>query len=120
MIDAAAVRDLLMGGGAFIGCAMTGVGAYRLCAQVGRKITAIPATLERGVEALQALSTVQEAFVRTLQDQTAVLNQVIETKDLVIKSLGQISEVRDGREEISRELRLMSRRFETYSHGEGS
>lgn len=118
MMHAEAVRDLLMGAGGFVGMSMTGVGAYRLLSKLAQKFTRVPDVLEMGVKALNRAAEAQENSVKALRDQSAILDQVVETKDLVVKALGQISEVRDERELISRELRLMSRRIESYSREE--
>jgi hypothetical protein len=106
MFTAAELQALLIGGGSAVGVSMAGIGAYKFFSAGAHQIRRIPASLERGAEAM-------ERGVKAIENQSAILTQVLELKDLTIKMLGQIAEVRNEREEIGRELRIMSRRIES-------
>jgi hypothetical protein len=107
MIDASAVQSLLMGSGTFIGTTMTGIGAYRLLNNASKKITRMPDTLEAGVRELSRTAA-------AIEQQSALLTQVVEIKGVIDAMRQDVSKVLGERTEISRELRIMARKIESF------
>lgn len=108
MISATEMQALLLGAGGFVGTSMAGIGAYRLFAVASRGIMRIPTSLERGADAL-------ERSVKALEMQNAVSAQVVELKGLMTATRDDIQKVMLERQEIGRELRIMSRKIEGFS-----
>jgi exonuclease VII small subunit len=108
LVSATEIQALLLGAGGFVGTSMAGIGAYRLCAVASRGIMRIPTSLERGADAL-------ERSVRALEMQNAVSAQVVELKGLMTATRDDIQKIMLERQEIGRELRIMSRKIEGFS-----
>jgi len=98
--------NLLSGAGVMLGTGMAGVGAYRLFAAAGRGMMRVPTSLERGAESL-------ERVARAVETQNLVSNQVTELKALLMATREEIVKVAGEREQVGRELRLMSRKIES-------
>jgi hypothetical protein len=112
MFSANDIQALLLGSGGFIGTCMAGVGAYRLFSAATRGVLRVPASLDRGAESL-------ERMVQAVETQNAVTDQVIELKGLLMATREEIQKIANEREQIGRELRLMSRKIEhVSSYGE--
>jgi hypothetical protein len=109
MYSATEIQALLLGSGGFIGTCMAGVGAYRLFSAATRSALRIPGCLEKGVESL-------ERMVRAVETQNAVTDQVTELKGLLMATREDILKVMSEREQIGRELRLMSRKIESVGY----
>jgi len=101
------LQALLLGAGGFVGTSMAGAGAYRLFSIASRGIMRIPASLERGADAL-------ERSVKAMELQNAVSAQVVELKGLMTATRDDIQKVMLERQEIGRELRIMSRKIEGF------
>ena len=84
---------------------MAGVGAYRLFSAATRGVMRVPACLDKGAESL-------ERMVRAIETQNAVTDQVMELKALLMTTRDDILKIGNEREQIGRELRLMSRKIE--------
>lgn len=108
MFNAATIQALLLGSGGFIGTCMAGIGAYRLFSAATRGVLRIPSSLEKGAESL-------ERVVMAVETQNAVAEQVMELKTLLMTTREDILKIGSEREQISRELRLMSRKIEGFS-----
>jgi hypothetical protein len=108
MLSAATVQALLLGSGGFIGTCMTGVGAYRLFSAATRGVMRVPISMEKGAESL-------ERMVQAIETQNAVTDQVMELKALLMTTREEILKIGSEREQIGRELRLMSRKIEGFS-----
>ena len=106
--SAVELKELLVGAGAFMVSTMSGIGIYRFFSSGARQITRIPHSLERSAEA-------NERMVRAVEAQSSILTQVLEVKDLQLKMLTEIQQVREERQEIGRELRIMSRKIEGFA-----
>jgi hypothetical protein len=112
MFSANDIQALLLGSGGFIGTCMAGVGAYRLFSAATRGVLRVPASLDRGAESL-------ERMVQAVETQNAVTDQVMELKGLLMATREEIQKIANEREQIGRELRLMSRKIEhVSSYGE--
>jgi hypothetical protein len=108
MISAAEVQALLLGAGGFLGTSMAGVGAFRLFSAATRGVLRVPASLEKGAECL-------DRVVLAVETQNAVSDQVMELKGLLMTTREEIMKIGNEREQIGRELRLMSRKIEGFS-----
>jgi hypothetical protein len=108
MISANEIQALLLGAGGFIGTSMAGVGAYRLFAAATRGVMRVPLSLEKGADSL-------ERVVQAVETQNGVTNQVMELKGLLMATREEILKMMNEREQIGRELRLMSRKIEAFS-----
>jgi len=87
---------------------MAGVGAYRLFSAATRGVLRVPASLDKGAEAL-------DRMVQAVETQNAVSEQVMELKGLMMTTREDILKIGSERELIGRELRLMSRKVEAFS-----
>jgi len=115
MISANEMQALLLGAGGFVGTGMAGVGAYRLFAAATRGVMRVPVSLESAAESLARV-------VRAIETQNVVSNQLTELKGLLLTSREDILRIGAEREQIGRELRLMSRKIEgitCYAQEEG-
>ncbi|MGO8790271.1 MAG: hypothetical protein ACLQVL_23215 [Terriglobia bacterium] len=108
MISASEIQALLLGSGGFIGTCMAGIGAFRLFSAATRGVLRVPASLEKGAESL-------ERVVTAVETQNAVTGQVMELKGLLMATREEIMKMMNEREQIGRELRLMSRKIESIS-----
>jgi hypothetical protein len=108
MITASQIQALLIGAGGFLGTSMAGVGAYRLFAAATRGFMRVPLSLEKGADSL-------ERVVQAVETQNAVSDQVMELKGLLMATREEIMKMGNEREQIGRELRLMSRKIETFT-----
>ena len=108
MISASEIQALLLGSGGFIGTCMAGVGAYRLFSAATREVMRIPASLERGADSLERAALAVETH-------NAVSDQVVELKTLLMTTREDILRIGAEREQIGRELRLMSRKIEGFT-----
>jgi hypothetical protein len=108
VISATEIQALLLGAGGFVGTSMAGIGAYRLFSGASRGVLRVPASLERGADAL-------ERTVKALETQNAVTAQVVELKGLMMATREDIQKIMSEREGIGRELRIMSRKIEGFS-----
>ena len=106
MFSANEIQALLLGSGGFIGTCMAGVGAYRLFSNATRGVMRVPSSLEMGAALLERL-------VAAVETQNAVTGQVTELKGLLMATRDDITKVMNEREQIGRELRLMSRKIES-------
>ncbi len=105
MIAAAEIQALLMGAGGFLGASMAGVGAYRLFSGATREVLRIPGSLEKSAESL-------ERVAGAIETQNLVSDQVMELKGLMMATREEVAKIAAEREQIGRELRLMSRKIE--------
>ena len=108
MIAANQIQALLIGAGGFLGTSMAGIGAYRLFATATRGLMRVPSSLEKGADSLARV-------VRAIETQNVVTNQVIELKGLLMATREEILKIAAEREQIGRELRLMSRKIESFT-----
>jgi hypothetical protein len=108
MVSASTVQALLLGSGGFIGTSMAGVGAFRLFSAATRGLLRVPVSLEKGAECM-------ERAVHAVETQNAVTEQVMELKALLMTTREEILKIGNEREQIGRELRLMSRKIEGFS-----
>jgi len=108
MIAANQIQALLIGAGGFLGTSMAGVGAYRLFAGATRGLMRIPSSLEKGADSLARV-------VQAIETQNLVSSQVLELKSLLMATREEILKMATEREQIGRELRLMSRKIENFS-----
>src|SRR5690242_4157605 len=108
MITAATIQAILLGSGGFLGTSMAGVGAYRLFSTATRGALRVPNSLEKGVECM-------ERAVRAIEAQNVVSEQVMELKALLMSTREEIIKMSNEREQIGRELRLMSRKIEGFT-----
>jgi hypothetical protein len=108
MVSANEIQALLLGAGGFVGTSMAGIGAYRLFAAATRGVMRVPVSLENGAGSLARL-------VRAMETQNMVSGQVMELKALLMTTREEILKIGAEREEIGRELRLMSRKIEGFS-----
>jgi hypothetical protein len=68
----------------------------------------VPISMEKGAECL-------ERVVRAVETQNLVSQQVMELKALLMATREEILKIGTEREQIGRELRLMSRKIEGFS-----
>ena len=108
MFSATEIQALLLGSGGFLGTCMAGVGAYRLFSAATRGVMRVPNCLEKGADSL-------ERVVAAVETQNAVSDQVMELKGLLMATREEILKMSTEREQIGRELRLMSRKIEGFS-----
>ncbi len=108
MISANEIQALLLGSGGFLGTCMAGVGAYRLFSAATRGVLRVPNSLEKGVDSL-------ERVVQAVETQNAVTDQVMELKGLLMATREEIMKMMNDREQVGRELRLMSRKLESFT-----
>jgi hypothetical protein len=108
MISASSVQAILLGSGGFLGTCMAGVGAYKLFSATTRGMMRVPISMEKGAECL-------ERVVRAVETQNLVSQQVMELKALLMATREEILKIGTEREQIGRELRLMSRKIEGFS-----
>ena len=108
MISASTVQALLLGSGGFIGTCMAGVGAYRLFSAATHGVLRVPVSLEKGAECL-------DRAVHAVETQNCLSDQVMELKGLLMVTREEIMKMSTEREQIGRELRLMSRKIEGFS-----
>ena len=108
MISANEIQAILLGSGGFIGTCMAGVGAYKLFSAATRGVLRVPSSLEKGAECLDRLTGAVET-------QNAVSDQVTELKGLLMATREEILKISNERELIGRELRLMSRKIESFN-----
>ena len=108
MINATEVQALLLGAGGFLGTTMAGVGAFRLFSAATHGVLRVPTSLEKGAELM-------ERVVEAVETQNEVSDRVVELKALLMTTREDILKIGNERELIGRELRLMSRRIETFS-----
>lgn len=108
MVPAREIQDLLLGAGGFLGTCMAGVGAYRLFSAATRGVMRVPVSMEKGAECL-------ERVVRAVETHNAISSQVSELKALLMTTREDIAKIGSEREQIGRELRLMSRKIEGFS-----
>ena len=108
MISASEIQALLLGSGGFLGTCMAGVGAYRLFSAATHGVLRVPISLEKGVESLQRV-------MLAVESSNTVSDQVVELKTLLMATREEILKLGTEREQIGRELRLMSRRIEGFS-----
>ncbi len=94
-----------MGAGGFLGASMAGVGAYRLFSGATRELLRIPGSLEKSAESL-------ERVAGAIETQNLVSDQVMELKGLMMATREEVAKIAAEREQIGRELRLMSRKIE--------
>jgi len=87
---------------------MAGVGAYKLFSATTRGMMRVPISMEKGAECL-------ERVVRAVETQNLVSQQVMELKALLMATREEILKIGTEREQIGRELRLMSRKIEGFS-----
>jgi capsid protein len=87
---------------------MAGVGAFRLFSAATRGVLRVPTSLEKGAECL-------DRVVLAVETQNAVSDQVMELKGLLMTTREEIMKMGNEREQIGRELRLMSRKIEGFS-----
>ena len=108
MISASSVQAILLGSGGFLGTCMAGVGAYRLFSAAAHGMMRVPISMEKGAECLGRV-------VQAVETQNAVFTQVMELKCLLMTTREEILKMGTEREQIGRELRLMSRKIEGFS-----
>ena len=108
MFSANELQALLLGSGGFLGTTMAGIGAYRLFSSTTRRLMRVPDSLEKGADSIERL-------VAAVETQNAVTGQVTELKALLMATREEIMKVMNEREQIGRELRLMSRKIESFS-----
>lgn len=108
MFSASEIQDLLLGAGGFLGTCMAGVGAYRLFSAATRGVMRVPVSMEKGAECL-------ERVVRAVETHNAISSQVAELKALLMTTREDIAKIGSEREQIGRELRLMSRKIEGFT-----
>ena len=108
MIPAREIQELLLGAGGFLGTSMAGVGAYRLFSAATRGVLRVPSSLEKGADSLARV-------VKAVESQNAVSDQVTELKGLLMTTREEILKIGTEREQIGRELRLMSRKIEGFT-----
>jgi hypothetical protein len=106
MFSATEIQALLLGSGGFLGTCMAGIGAYRLFSAATRGVMRVPSSLEKGAECM-------ERVVAAVETQNAVTDQVMELKGLLMATREEIMKMMSEREQIGRELRLMSRKIES-------
>jgi len=107
MITAPEIQAILLGAGGFVGTSVAGLGAYRFFAGASRGIMKIPACLERGADAL-------ERSVRAAEAQNAMSGMVVDLKGMLAATREDIQKIMIERQEIGRELRIMSRKIEGF------
>lgn len=105
MISATEIQALLMGAGGFLGASMAGVGAYRLFSGASRELAQIPGSLQSGAASL-------ERVAEAVETQNLVSDQVMELKGLMMATREEVAKIAAEREQIGRELRLMSRKID--------
>lgn len=108
MISANQIQELLLGAGGFIGTSMAGVGAYRLFSAATRGVLRVPTSMEKTADSLERVAVAVET-------QNGVADQVMELKGLLMTTREDILKIGTEREQIGRELRLMSRKIEGFS-----
>jgi hypothetical protein len=108
MVSAIEIQALLLGSGGFLGTCMAGVGAYRLFSAATRGVLRVPASLEKTADSM-------ERMAHAVETQNAVSDQVMELKGLLMATREEILKMGSEREQIGRELRLMSRKIEAFS-----
>jgi hypothetical protein len=105
MISANEIQAVLLGAGGFIGTSMAGIGAYRFFMSGAHKIAQIPVTLDRGAQELEKLRI-------AVENDTTLNNLVVEQGGILKDIRESIELIKQERQEISRELRIMARRVE--------
>ncbi len=108
MISAAEIQAILLGAGGFVGTSVAGLGAYRFFMGASRGFLKIPTSLERGADAL-------ERSVKAAEMHNSVASTVQELKGLLGATREDIHKIMAERQEIGRELRIMSRKIEGFS-----
>jgi hypothetical protein len=108
MISAVEIQALLLGSGGFLGTCMAGVGAYRLFSAATRGVLRVPVCLEKTADSMERMALAVET-------QNTVSDQVMELKGLLMTTREEILKMGTEREQIGRELRLMSRKIEAFS-----
>jgi len=108
MFSAMQIQAVLLGSGGFIGTCMAGVGAFKLFSAATRHVMKVPATLDKSAESL-------ERMAQAIESQNAVSDQVMELKGLLMTTREEIQRIGSEREQIGRELRLMSRKIDAFS-----
>jgi hypothetical protein len=108
MVAAGEIQALLLGAGGFLGTTMAGVGAYRLLATATGGVRRVPESLQRGADSL-------ERVARAVETQNMVCDQIRELKALLMTTREEILKMGAEREQIGRELRLMTRKIEHFS-----
>jgi hypothetical protein len=108
MISAAEIQAMLLGAGGFVGTSMAGIGAYRFFSRASNGVLTIPSSLQRGAEAL-------ERSVKVAETHNALSTTVTELKGMLTATREDIQKVMLERQEIGRELRIMSRKIEGFS-----
>jgi hypothetical protein len=107
MISASEIQAWMLGAGGFLGTSMAGVGAYRLFSGAARHVAQIPVSLERGADALERSAQASEMH-------NAVGAMVVELKAMLTATREDIQKITVERQEIGRELRIMSRKIEGF------
>jgi hypothetical protein len=87
---------------------MAGVGALRLFSAATHGVLRVPVSLEKGAECM-------ERAVQAVESQNCLSEQVMELKALLMTTREEIMKMSNEREQIGRELRLMSRKIEGFS-----
>ena len=105
MTSARDIQELLLGAGGFLGTCMAGVGAYRLFSGAARGAMRMPTSMEKTAEYLGRVA-------QAVESQNVVSEQVMELKALLMTTREDILKIAAEREQIGRELRLMSRKIE--------
>ena len=108
MISAAQIQAVLLGAGGFVGTSMAGIGAFRFFSRASNGVLNIPHTLERGADAL-------ERSVKAAETHNAINAVVLELKGMLSATRDDIQKVMLERQEIGRELRIMSRKIEAFN-----
>ena len=109
MINAADIQAFLLGGGGALGMSMAGIGVYRLCSSAARRFGEVPQALTIGAAELGRMRVAVE------RDQS-MAHRVVEQGGILKVIQEDIAKIRSEREEIGRELRLMSRRLENVNY----
>ena len=112
MITAAGVQQILLGAGGFLGTTMAGVGFFRLCNSTAKRIGQIPVALSTAGDELSKLREAIES------DQT-MKKMVIEQGVILADIREKVQQIQNNREEVSRELRSMSRKIEGVTYEQG-
>lgn len=109
-ITGAEIQGTLVGLGALLASGMTGVAASRLLNAWARTPGRIAGSLERGAEELGKLRT-------ALESNNAVQAMVASQGETLKAVLEKVVLIGEQREEIGRELRIMSRKIEVLGYG---
>jgi hypothetical protein len=108
MVSANEIQALLLGAGGFVGTSMAGLGAYRFFAGASHGIMRIPLSLERGADAM-------ERSVKAAEMNNSVHATILELKGLLTATREDLHKIILERQEIGRELRIMSRKIGGFS-----